>query len=326
MTNARDVPDSTIHRIVELATRAPSVHNTQPWRWRATGDVLELFADRRHQLHETDPSGRNLVISCGTALHQAAVAAGALGWASQVARHPDPSQPDLLAAMTLSRSTPTPGSAEVLDVIDRRCTDRRRFTAWPVPEERVSSLAQVACDAGTRAVGLVDASERFRAERIVEHAGLLQRSLPMAMAEQRAWRDREAGDGIPSTVLPAYSSPAPAHPHRFGVGFLEDRGGREIEGSDGLVVIFDTTDDVPAWLRAGEGLSALWLAAITGGLSVVPLSQVIEVPETRQSFQLEVLGGLGHPLVLARVGWLPLSRSELPRTPRRPVSQVLERL
>ena len=60
------------------------------------------------------------------------------------------------------------------------------------------------------------------------------------------------------------------------------------------------------------------------GLSVVPLSQVIEVEETRAALQLEVLGGLARPHILVRVGWQEISRSQLPRTPRRPVDEILE--
>ncbi len=88
------VPRNTLRRIVELSTRAPSVHNTQPWRWHGSATGLELYADRTRQLAAADPDGRNLVISCGTALHHAQVAADALGWAVRVRRLPDPGRPD----------------------------------------------------------------------------------------------------------------------------------------------------------------------------------------------------------------------------------------
>jgi hypothetical protein len=68
----------------------------------------------------------------------------------------------------------------------------------------------------------------------------------------------------------------------------------------------------------------MWLAATVDALSMVPLSQVVEVPETRDALQLEVLGGLARPLIMVRVGWQAISRSQLPRTPRRPVDEVLE--
>ena len=97
-----------------------------------------------------------------------------------------------------------------------------------------------------------------------------------------------------------------------------------MERSDGLIVLCSLEDGPGAWLRAGEGLSALWLRATTEGLSVVPLSQVVEVAETRQAFQTEVLGGMAQPLVVIRVGWQAISRSQLPSTPRRPVAEVLE--
>ena len=67
----------------------------------------------------------------------------------------------------------------------------------------------------------------------------------------------------------------------------------------------------------------MWLAATLTRLSVVPLSQVVEVTETRDALQREVLGGLARPLIMVRVGWQAIGRSHSPRTPRRPVDDVL---
>lgn len=323
MTSTRLVPVETLHRIVEIASRAPSVHNTQPWRWRGGSRTLELFADTSRQLRETDPDARNLTLSCGAALHHAQVAAGALGWESRVARHPDPAKPDLLACIDLSPGQPSATAEETLAALDRRCTDRRRFTAWPVPEERQAHLARLANHWGARAVALTDESERFIAERLVRKAHQVQWSDPAARAEQAAWQHRGSGDGLPTDALPGADDLAGAHRHRFEDAW-EDRATADLEASDGLIVLFDTQDDAPAWLRAGEGLGAMWLAATTAGLALVPLSQVVEVPETRTAFQTEVLGSLAHPLLLVRVGWRSTDRPPPARTPRRPVSEVLE--
>ena len=56
---------------------APSIHNTQPWRWRLVVPFLELRTDRERQLQATDPLGRMLTISCGAGLHHARVALAA---------------------------------------------------------------------------------------------------------------------------------------------------------------------------------------------------------------------------------------------------------
>lgn len=324
MAERQAVPERVVRRVVGAACLAPSVHNTQPWRWRTTGRGLELHADRRRQLEVTDPVGRNLVISCGAALHHARVAADALGWEVTVERHPDPRRPDLLARLVLRPGSPPPHGADVLDLLVRRTTDRRRFTSWPVPEERLEHLAAVAHECGARGIALTEVSERFRAERLVLLAAQLQRSRPTARAEQEEWVDRGPVDGIPHQVLPESTHRVGTYAQRFDTSPLHPVPSPDLESSDGLVVLFDGHDDVPAWLRAGEGLSALWLAAVREGLSVVPLSQVVEVPETRRAFQHDVLGGLAHPLVLVRVGWQAIGRDDLARTPRRPLDDVLD--
>jgi nitroreductase len=61
----------------DAARLAPSIHNTQPWRWVVRGDRLELFAAPERQLHEQDPRGRLMQLSCGAALHHALVALAA---------------------------------------------------------------------------------------------------------------------------------------------------------------------------------------------------------------------------------------------------------
>lgn len=320
----RDVPARVLERIVGVASRAPSVHNSQPWRWRGGGHTLELYADSTRQLMESDPLGRNLTISCGAALHHAQVAAGALGWGAEVRRHPDPGQPDLLARLDLAAAPPPAAAAEALVAVDARCTDRRRFTSWPVPEERLAHLARIANEWGARAVPLTDVSERFIAERLVLRGAARQRENSTAVEEQRAWQDRSKEDGVPGTVLPGPAGRRGAHAHRFADPTPDDGPDPEVESSDGLIVFFDSRDDSRAWLHAGEGLSAMWLAATAGGLSVVPLTQVIEVAETRRALQAEVLGGLAHPLILTRVGWQAIGQDALVRTPRRAVSDILE--
>ena len=317
-------PLETLRRIIEVAGRAPSSHNTQPWRWRSTAAGLELHEDRNRRLPAADPFGRNVVISCGAALHHLQVAAGALGWETEVHRLPDPPRSTLLARVELRRGPPSEHAEADLRAIHERCTDRRRFTSWPVPEERLHELADVAAAHGTKAIPLLAVTERFRAELLVGRAVERQSADPRIAREQQAWLDRSTLDGIPSTVLPRQTSTMRGgHRQRFTTGVLEDPE-RLIEGSDGLVVLCSSSDDAAGWLRAGEGLSALWLAATTQGLSVVPLSQVVEVAETRQALQHDVLGGLAHPLLLVRIGWQEISRSQLPRTSRRPGADVLD--
>jgi hypothetical protein len=100
----RGFPDDyTVKTAVAMAVRAPSVHNSQPWNWRIGYSSLHLYADPDRQLRETDPDGRDLILSCGAALHHLRVAFAALGWAAEVHRLPNPDEPDHLAAITLQQ-------------------------------------------------------------------------------------------------------------------------------------------------------------------------------------------------------------------------------
>lgn len=56
---------SMVERAVRLAARAPSLHNSQPWRWRVDGDLLDLYPVDERLVPATDRSGRQLLISCG---------------------------------------------------------------------------------------------------------------------------------------------------------------------------------------------------------------------------------------------------------------------
>jgi hypothetical protein len=316
------VDPSAVRDIVELACLAPSVHNTQPWIWRAFGNTLELSADPRRRLNAADTRGRNLAISCGAALHHAQVAARALGWEPTVSHLPTGGGSSLLARIELTPASPPPDATSVLQTIRDRCTDRRRFTSWPVPEQRLQHLAAAAADWGADALPVVDPSDRVRVERMVARAFDRQAEDERLAAEQLRWVDHSNRDGIPVEVIPESPSPEARLRTRYGTGLLADVD-RELEGSDGLLIMRGGSDDIGAWLRTGEGLSALWLLAARDGLTVVPLSQAIELDETREALRVEVLHGLGYPHLLVRVGWQAISRGNLPRTPRRPVDEVL---
>jgi len=311
------------HQIIQLACRAPSVHNTQPWRWRIDGPRIELLADRSRQLAVSDGSGRNLAISCGAALHHLRVAAAGLGRAIDVTRLPHVGDPDLLAVVELGRALPVrPADTELLDALERRVTDRRRFTSWPVPEERLDRLAADDERWGTRVLALHGDATRHTLESLVDWAMEVQRGDPRRADEQRRWTGRASPDGVPLVSLPPQEH----------LGERRDRFDRivdpaeetnSVERSDGVLAICTAHDDVRAWLDAGEALSALWLRATNAGLSVVPLSQVIEVAETRQTLIDQLFFAMARPQLLLRIGWQEVSRSPMPATPRRPLGEVL---
>jgi hypothetical protein len=124
-------------RAAAAALAAPSVLDTQPWRWRVDDGTAELWADRRRQL-PADPDGRLVALSCGAALHHARVALAVDGFGHAVSRTPEPDRPDLLAALRADRHAvrqpPAPDVLRMFRAMSTRRTDRRPYADLPVPE------------------------------------------------------------------------------------------------------------------------------------------------------------------------------------------------
>jgi nitroreductase len=328
------VADVQLVEAVEYALRAPSVHNTQPWRWRIGQGAIELHADWDRHLTVTDPDRRDLVISCGAALHHLLVALAARGIAADVHRLPDPEDSSHLATV-LARAEQTGGAggaeAALYPAIALRHTDRRRMSHRPVPPDRLRSLAEHAARAGARLVPVTNASERSRLLALLVEAARAQSTEPGYTAELRMWSDRPPGahDGVPATAVaaPPIGTRGPSPLRRFtrtGLPQPHQQPGHG-PGDDAaeLMAIATPGDDVLDRLRAGEATSAVLLAATRLGLATTPLSQALEVPVSREHLQQDVLHIPEHPQLLIRVGWPATGAAELPTTPRRSLAHML---
>lgn len=302
---------------------APSIHNTQPWRWTVGGNAMDLYAVRARQLPITDPGGCMLTLSCGAALHHARVALAAEGWRAEVTRLPDPDSPDLLARVTAAEPVPVPPEAlRRLAALRVRRTDRRPVSAAPVAESTLAAMTKAASDEGAR-LKILGPEQVLDLAAVAAEAQRVEDLDPSWRNELSYWagRGRREGTGIPEEVIPR-ERPATTVPGRdLGRGTLEiDRG----HDQAARYAILHTDEDAPlGWLRSGEALSALWLAATERGTGVVPLSTVVDVPSTREALR-RLLSGIGTPMLALRIGVPDADHAAPPHTPRLPLDQAVE--
>jgi hypothetical protein len=314
--------------MVAFATRAPSVHNTQPWLWRASRGGLELFADRARQLSRADPDGRDLLLSCGAALHHLRVAAAALGWAADVRHAPDPEYPGLLASIEFSPQDVSEEAARLLTCLMQRQTDRRRFSPPPLAREQSRSLVEAGSGWGATVTWVEDEGVRMRLLRLTAEADERQRRDPAYATEVDTWVRERRHDGVAATNVPQASAIGVAGdlvPRRFPPGTLVDGSQDRTSTPPGIVVIATSSDDTLSRVRAGEALSAVWLEATGKNLAAVPLSQATEVDDTRRLLATRELGDRACPQILLCVGWPQADCPPPPYTARRPVARVLLR-
>ncbi|MCP2292534.1 Acg family FMN-binding oxidoreductase [Nocardia amikacinitolerans] len=319
------LPDNTtVKAALALAVRAPSVHNVQPWRWRIGDHSVHLYLDTTRALPHTDPDHRDLLLSCGAALHHARIAFAALGWSPIVHRIPNDADPDHLAAIELIRHRPTPLDIALAAAIPARRTDRRHYSSQPIPPGYLGLVSERAAAAGATVRQAADGARAHLVEAM-RAAAARHAADPDYRLELAEWSGRHSScDGVPARNIPypRLDDELPARPFS-GPGLTDTA--REPDYAE-LLVLATTGDDRLSRLRAGEAMSAVLLTATNVGLATCPLTEPLELPELRRKVRQGVLNGTTHPQVVLRIGLLPAGTTPLPATPRRPLQEVLEPL
>ncbi len=314
-----------VKRAVMLACRAPSVHNSQPWRWVAENDAVHLFVDRRQRVPATDHSGRQALISCGAVLDHLRVAAAAAELRADITRFPSAGHPDHLATVNFSPTDHVTATQQhrATAILQRR-TDRLPFVRpnfWHLFEPVLLSTV----DHTVATLDVLSDEHRPRLAEASQLSEALRRDDSSYHAELRWWTSPfRLLQGVPPSALVST-----AERHRVDVGrdfpvtSHQDRR-TDIEADRSKILVLSTPEDT--WsdvLRCGEALSAVLLECTMVGMATCTLSHLIESPQSRDIVRT-LIGRRGEPQVLIRVGVTPpFEQSPLP-TPRRPLDGVLK--
>jgi nitroreductase len=306
--------------LIHKAVRAPSSHNTQPWLFRVTGSVIDLFADRTRALPVNDPEDRELVISCGCALMNLRIAAVNHGFHAQTELLPDAGEPDWLARITLSQESTVSASQNTLaEFIERRRTCRQRFASHQVDSAMLDRLIEAASHEGACLRPLLTGETRQQVGRLIAEGDARQWSNPGWRAELAAWlRPRRRGDGltVPTLAVPVARFVVKA----FNPGGIIGAKDRKLAKTAPLLGVLGTVSDHSRdWLQAGQALQHILLVACQHGLQASYFNQPIQVASLRPKLQNFISDGF--PQILFQLG-RPLKES--PDSPRRPIAEVIE--
>ena len=320
--------------MVEAAALAPSIHNSQPWRFAVEGERLEILMDESRGTPAIDPIGRGLHMACGAAAFNALAAARAAGRACTIALGEQRGRPELVAVLTLGGSISPNGDDLALALaVPARHTARSAFEDTGVPAALVDRMRAAVEHEGAWMHVL------NRPEDIVELAVLTERAEAAEaadapyQAELRGWMRADgdvAHDGIPLRVLPV-DGPAgrassiqlrdfrgvgtdPAHPRATDPDEQPPLIERPL-----LLVIGTDGDHHVDWIRAGMAMQRLWLTATAAGLGASPLTQALDHEGPRALLSRIVGLENGHPQMLLRVGFCHAEQV----TGRRPMADVL---
>jgi nitroreductase len=312
--------EAELRDCVRAAVAAPSLHNSQPWRFRLGADHIDVMADRTRRLDALDPSGRELLISVGAAVFNLRVAMALRGRVPAVALFPDPADPDLVARVTAGEAAPpTAELAALAEAIPRRHTNRQPFAREAIPATTLDGLCAAAVAEGATLTVATPAARQAILDlvRTAEHRlrahGEFRPELPHWTRPVPVRRGR-----VPSPAFGPWDAMEALPLRDFGLTPPElDRPIEAFEPFPTIVVLGSTGDGREDWVRSGLALQRVLLLATVARLAATPMSQPLEIPALRE---LVTVPGPGrHAQVILRLGYAPPN----PPTGRRPLADVL---
>jgi hypothetical protein len=156
---------------------------------------------------------------------------------------------------------------------------------------------------------------------LLERAERAELDDPRYREELRKWRtsDADATQGVPDSALAGDEHRISRVPLRhFDVGGADVSDTPDVDNPV-LLLITTATDDPADWVAAGRGLAQLLLHATAAGLQASPVTQSLDA-DPHRALTGRLLGVVGHPQMLMRVGY---GRVVTEVAPRRPVRETL---
>jgi nitroreductase len=314
------VDSEVLARCVAAATLAPSLHNSQPWRFRITGGTVEVYADPSRRLDALDASGRELLISVGAALFTLRLAMRSQGWTPRYVLFPEPGSPDLVARVEpAGRAAPSETVTALAAAIPQRHTNRWPFAAAVVPADAIEELTRAAADESAT-LTIAGAVSRDAILGLGQAAERRLRADGGYRAELGRWTRpaHRRHDGVPPTAVGPWDAMERLPIRDFGLLHAQPwRTSERFETHPTIAVLATHGDGPPHWVLAGQALQHVLLAATRRGLSTTPISQPVEVPEIRELLTNTTTGRWAQMII--RLGYGPPAAT----TPRRPLTDIL---
>jgi len=306
--------------LVGAAVAAPSMHNTQPWRFEIDGSAVDVFADRSRELPAEDPTGRALRIATGAAVFNLRCAVAWLGLESRHGLLPSADDPDLMARLVVAPTdSPDRHLAQLYPQIARRHTSREPGRPITLSSHVRVLLARAATSEGLDLTWLQAPAVR---DVLTSGAAALLRGWAdhARTAERAQWIGAgRRNDGIPAAALGPRPVVYPAPVRDLGAGLPGHASTRKAFETDPTLVVLSATGDGPVdQLVAGMALERVLLTATREGVRASFLNQALEYDDMRTAVQ-QLTGKPGFAQMVIRFSNSPVTVT----TPRRPNSEVV---
>lgn len=318
-----DGPD--VDSVIRYATLAANGHNTQPWRFRVSGQSIHILPDFSRRTPVVDPDDHHLYASLGCAAENMALASGARGLLG------DPRfDPTGDGAVMFDYTSGARQSSALCDAIPKRQSTRSPFDGRAAPPSDVALLEQAARLPGVTPFIITERAQIDRVRDLVIAANTAQMADKAFVAELKAWMRfnpntaLEHGDGLFSASSGNPTLPGWLAGTMFDLAFTADAENQkyvaQLDTSAGVAVFVADTADPSGWFAVGRACQRFALQATALGMKCSFVNQPVEVASFRPDLAALVGTPGRRPDIVMRFGY----GAELPMSPRRPVKAVID--
>ncbi|WP_320053287.1 Acg family FMN-binding oxidoreductase [uncultured Acetobacteroides sp.] len=313
--------------MVASAIKAPSGHNTQPWKFRIRESAVEIHPNLSCSLPNVDGDNRELYISLGCALENLCLAASQQGY------QPIPSVVDSAGGCYISVRLVrggASGSSYLFGAIEKRQTNRSVYSGRVVAVDTLALLQGLPLERGIRC-RIIGRDERsfLRLTDYVMRGNLVQMNDRGFKAELLSWirfnkgEVRRCSDGLTYKVMGSPSTPRCLGKRIVGLFLKADAQNKadlaKIRSSSHLVLFTSSGNTAEDWILTGRSLERFLLSAAQLGISCAYVNQPCEVKALAGELQQELLSATERPMLLLRIGYAPPA----PYSPRKAVEDVV---
>ncbi len=321
------IPEESILKIIRYAAKAPSGHNTQPWRFKTGSDSISVLPDFTRALPVVDPDNHALYISLGCALENLIIAANEFNYETKIEFTGDESKPQIIVRLHVAPETEKSG---LFDYIVRRQVTRNKFSNDKIPNNLLRGLFNDTQDEGVQTRLFLSETEIESLNHYIIEGTTRQFSNKAFVDELVSWvrfSEKEVmlkGDGIwtASMGLP--------NTGRFvgnivmknfiTAGSEARRMEKLVTASAGLALFMVNKNDPHHWIKLGQSFQRFALKATKYQVSHSHLNMPCEEPEVREKLIFDLQLKELTPLLLIRFGF----SGPMPYSFRRKINDLVD--
>ena len=324
MSRSNNISSANFEFLVAQAVKAPSGHNTQPWKFRQNESAVEIYPDFDRRLPVVDPDDRELFVSLGCAAENLCLAAQTNGYKAAVSV----GDKGVIAVSLAEKADVKPNS--LFNQIDARQTNRSVYTGEEIALDALKKLQSVCSEKGISVHYYVHQTKQFNdIEQYVLQGNTRQMQNEAFKAELKSWmrfnkkHQDQTLDGLSYAVFGAPNVPRWMAEPIMSMAInakTQNKADREKIASASHLVLFTTRENSRCeWVNLGRTLQRFLLTATELGIAHAYLNQPNEEAEIA-SEMARTLGLAGeYPTILLRIGY----GKQQAYSKRRPIGDVI---